>query len=625
MTNHLKVLSKNQDQLIVGNHILLFGDVNTKDLDGEFFTPNTLVESSYTKTGQLMVDWEHGHKRDDQDPGEDLILGYVDWKTAKLTDAGLWVERILDRRNEYVHALEPLLELGLVGTSSQAAPGGVKTAENGEIQKWALKRDSLTVNPAEPRMLTTNAIQAIKSIADKLPLSESIAEAIKGYEGRPPKLAEHSAQNKNGGSIMSDQDTDTPVVDAPDKKEAATMKAAYDALDTRLTELADSQAAAQEESKNQFTQILELMEEAPPAKGVGYHSPQGGTADPDNKSFGDFAMAVMRDDTVRLAKVYGSYKLEKGEKDQSGVTGAGGGFTVPIEYQGQIAAAHDPTALFRPRANVQPIGSPKGQYPSIDQITAVTGGIGDSPWSGGIVARAAAEGEALNESEMAFLGTTWDVNKIGGITQIPNELAQDTVIDMDALLIQMFSTAINQKEDYFYLRGNGAGEPEGILNWAGAIGISPANDNAFVLLDASNMLAQFKPAGMKPQHSAFLMHRSTIPELIAMEASAGGARYMDNLNLAPDATLFGRDVLYHDHLPQEDASGHAVLVDFSAYIIFDYGGLQIAFSPHVGFENDKSTWRFTKRTDGKMQFTDKWTLPSPGSAYTVSPVVYFND
>ena len=172
--NALKAISKTDEELRVGNYIALFGG---KDLEGEHFTPQTQFESSYTKTGVLYVDWEHGfgkHTDGDAAPGPDDVLGFVDWKTAKVDELGLWVERVLDRRNQYMQYLETLIEAGLVGSSTEAVTGGVKTTDSGEIQSWPLKRDTMTVMPMEPRMMTENVISAVKGLAKAIPDLEAL-------------------------------------------------------------------------------------------------------------------------------------------------------------------------------------------------------------------------------------------------------------------------------------------------------------------------------------------------------------------------------------------------------------------------------------------------------------------
>jgi hypothetical protein len=166
MGNQLKVVGKTEHELRVANHIILFKTEGfDKDYHGQHFTPNTGLESSYTKTGRLLIDIEHGFEPDnvDGEPGVDDIVGYVDWKTAKVTDLGVWVERVLDRRNAYIAYTEPLIEAGFFGTSSEATKEWTFDEETGEIKSWPLKRDSMTVEPAEPRMMFSNMLAAVKS------------------------------------------------------------------------------------------------------------------------------------------------------------------------------------------------------------------------------------------------------------------------------------------------------------------------------------------------------------------------------------------------------------------------------------------------------------------------------
>ena len=169
MENNLKTISKTDDELRVGNYMVLFGG---KDLIGETFTPETDFESAYTKTGTLYVDWEHGFDPEGDGPKRDDVLGIVDWKTARKDKVGLWVERVLKRRADFMEFLEVLIDEGLIGTSSEATKGAKRV--DGVIELWPLKRDSLTVIPAEPRMMKENVLHAIKSLSDQLPNLKSL-------------------------------------------------------------------------------------------------------------------------------------------------------------------------------------------------------------------------------------------------------------------------------------------------------------------------------------------------------------------------------------------------------------------------------------------------------------------
>ena len=169
--NNLKSLSQTENELRVGNYIILFGG---KDLSGEFFTKNTEIKSAYTDLGLLYVDFEHGFDADDTGNDENNVLGVVDWKTAKIDDKGVFVERVLSRRSEYVQFLEELINAGVIGTSSQAVSGKAVKKSDGEIIEWPSMRDSLTVTPMAPRMIGENILTAAKSLVEIFPTSKSL-------------------------------------------------------------------------------------------------------------------------------------------------------------------------------------------------------------------------------------------------------------------------------------------------------------------------------------------------------------------------------------------------------------------------------------------------------------------
>jgi len=183
--NALKALSVTDTEFRVGNYMALFGGrdlegiasprVNADGSFGEYFTKATKFDSPYTELDMVAIDWEHGVAPQDE-PGRDDLLGRVDWKTAKIDDKGLFVERVLNRRNQYVQFLEELIKLGLIGTSSEPIQNGAKSAKNGEITEWPLMRDTLTVTPMEPRMMSENTLTAFKALSQRIP-------ALKSYIG----------------------------------------------------------------------------------------------------------------------------------------------------------------------------------------------------------------------------------------------------------------------------------------------------------------------------------------------------------------------------------------------------------------------------------------------------------
>ena len=179
--NYLKTVSKTDDEIRVANYIILFGG---RDLTGEYFTANTLIDSAYTKSGVLHVDFEHGLDPDRVGMSRNDVLGYVDWKSAVVDDTGVFVERVLNRRARYMSKIETLLESGVIGTSSEAIRGKTKRTGGGEITEWPLERDTLTFTPAEPRMLGANVLSVAKSLYEAFPDSKSltVVESLHGVK-----------------------------------------------------------------------------------------------------------------------------------------------------------------------------------------------------------------------------------------------------------------------------------------------------------------------------------------------------------------------------------------------------------------------------------------------------------
>jgi len=183
-----KAISEDDDTLTIENHLVLWGSPEEKDLTREFFTQNTDFESEFTKSNRIGVNWEHGEDPEHIGNSPDEIFGWVDWKTAKIDEVGLLVQRVLNRRHTYMKWLETLIRAGLVGSSSQAIPRGATKALNGEITRWPLFRDTLTVTPVDPRMLTNNVVQALKAL--NLPVAQEV-----------PSSSEESDEPDKGATI----------------------------------------------------------------------------------------------------------------------------------------------------------------------------------------------------------------------------------------------------------------------------------------------------------------------------------------------------------------------------------------------------------------------------------------
>jgi len=183
--NPLKALSKSPNELILGNYMVLFGG---RDIAGEFFTKSTDFNSHYTDIGMLYVDFEHGLDPDGLGIDDSNVLGVVDWKSAKIDEKGIFVQRVLNRRARYVDFLSELIDAGMLGNSSAAVRGKTLRKPNGEITAWPLLRDTLTLTPMEPRMIAGNVLEAVKSLATMFPHSKALATLTGAPDLEPARL-----------------------------------------------------------------------------------------------------------------------------------------------------------------------------------------------------------------------------------------------------------------------------------------------------------------------------------------------------------------------------------------------------------------------------------------------------
>ena len=103
-------------------------------------------------------------------------------------------------------------------------------------------------------------------------------------------------------------------------------------------------------------------------------------------------------------------------------------------------------------------------------------GSGQTAAAAGVTAAMTQAGATFTETEPKFSMLNWRLAKIGGLTEVENELVEDSPFAIEALLRGLFAVAIAAKNERNILRGTGVGEPLGILNAPAAIGKKRCDD-----------------------------------------------------------------------------------------------------------------------------------------------------
>jgi len=154
----------------IGGYLVVFGSERQRDLEGEFFTPETNYYLDYYDRRPIL--YHHGA----DGVWKSVAVGFID--KLKIDKTGIWAEGQLGIKNvdlwekdqiethkRYVESVRRLVSKKVLNWSSGALPHLVKVDKSGKIIDWGIVEGSLTPTPAEPRMTDVSILEsAYKSI-----------------------------------------------------------------------------------------------------------------------------------------------------------------------------------------------------------------------------------------------------------------------------------------------------------------------------------------------------------------------------------------------------------------------------------------------------------------------------
>ena len=346
-----------------------------------------------------------------------------------------------------------------------------------------------------------------------------------------------------------------------------------------------------------------------------------GEGDP-KRCFGDFCLAVTRNDRGYLEKHYGSVWSAWHTKAAMGESsGASGGYVVPPDFYDQLLTIIQEATFIRPRAFVQPMASASLQFPYLDITTAQSPGV--TPFFGGVQMSWTAEAQTRTETEPQFKMLELKANELSGYSVSSNVLLQDAAFGLEKFLFALFGRAIAWYEEYAFLQGNGVGKPMGMLNATAVVNVTRANASQVGFVDMANMWSKLLPFSTDKAIWAF--SPSVVPQLLQMKDGANRAIFISidqGAVKSPTWSLLGRPAIMTEKLPALGSRGDLVLIDPSLYVIGDRQQIEIAASEHVNFLKNQMTWRVVERVDGQPWLDKPITLQDGSSQ--VSPFVVLN-
>lgn len=312
------------------------------------------------------------------------------------------------------------------------------------------------------------------------------------------------------------------------------------------------------------------------------------------------------------------------EKDLSAGVGTAGGFLIPTGHSPDVMRLVAEMGIVRPRARIQPMeGLTEWEIPRLDHSTAPT--AGNTAYFGGMKMTWKEEGVDRDENDPVFKSTKLRAHELGGYLEATNTLRNATGVGLETSLRTMFAECVAWYEDYAFIRGTGAGQPQGLLNTAGPaiLNITRSAGSAFALADAAAMYGRFLPGAQEhADKCAWVVHPYHMANLVKQNASGTGSPLVwmpDGVTGKPTLTYLGIAVKVSEKTPAVNVAGDVFLFDGTQYVIGDAQNTEIAFSPHAAFKSNKGAWRIVHRVDGQHCLKSAVTLADASS--TVSSVV----
>jgi len=392
------------------------------------------------------------------------------------------------------------------------------------------------------------------------------------------------------GIVAEERDyTETELAEVED------MQKRVDGYDRKIKEAQDIQNQRVQSTPDQAAQAAQEPQSDPAPEGF--------------RGFGDFLQAA-RWNHAHPALQYRENIRDSEHRVMSMGVGAAGGFIVPEQFS-QILLKIDPqAAIFRPRAQVIPAGSPPDSaitMPALDQ-SGVKGVYS------GVTVNWIAEAGLKPETEPSLLEVKLEPQEVAAHVVVTDKLLRNSAA-AGALISSLLRKAIIAAEDVAFLRGTGVGQPAGVIGHGSTINIARAGAGLIAYADIVNMFASFMFGGQP----VWIGSQSILPQLMALADVGNHIIWQPNARDGAPGSLMGFPLILNARSPVLGAQGDLILVDLDYYLIKDGSGIAVDMSDGYYFKNNKTIIKAWWNVDGQPWMTTPLLLEDGAS--TVSPFV----
>lgn len=280
----------------------------------------------------------------------------------------------------------------------------------------------------------------------------------------------------------------------------------------------------------------------------------------------------------------------------SGVTDGDGGYLVPEEFETSVIVQLEEMDPVRAAANQ--ISTTSDRHIPIEVSKAAFSRIGESG--------------AYPETKPGFGRVTLGAYKAGGVIKVPEELMQDTFLDLEAYLRNAAVRAINDLDEVDFAVGTGAAGPLGLFATTEVGGVSIQGFQGAVSASAAitgdDLIETFHKLGRSYRTRASWVTSDTMVKLIRkLKGEDNQYLWMPGLAAGAPDTILGRPVLVSEGAPAPAVSGKSIMLgDLKDYTIVNRLGMSMQRLNELYAGNGQIGFRTTYRNDARI--TSPWSF-----------------
>ena len=563
----------------VGGYLVRFGDAETPDAMGDYFTAATdfgIVDRA--------IGWVH-HRQPMESPKTGQKARYTQRlrNPVKLVkdDIGILAEVMLDLRDTYENMFYKAADAGKLGWSSGTAPHLVEREYNDNgtawIKQWPLGDDaSLTPAPVEPRTRVVSlksymelSEPYVKALLPQVDAGSDTADATDGA-AEPPTTNTKGAQTPTGDDEMTPEEIQAMIAQASETAAASAVKA-YEA------KLAAEPPTNPMEFETKATKPAETK-----SKPEGFNSIGEQLIAVRNAAYGH------RDRRLdELKAILGGNETVPSEGGFMVVTAQDSGLDKKTWNEGVFSSLATPSSI--------PAGANSMNYYGMSENSRANGSR-----YGGITGYRVAEGATITASgPQIFYEYTLKPKKYAAVAYLTDEVLNDARMleqELQTGIVGELSFMVN--DDMF--RGAGVAGCYGILNHPSLITVSKEAGQAADTVVWKNILKMWNRRYARGSYVWFINQEveEQLDQLYQAVGTAGIPPNFINYDQQGAMRIKGAPVVTNEYSSGVGDLGDIVLADWSQYKLATIGGVNAASSMHVQFLTDQMTYRFTRRVDG---------------------------